>query len=263
MAPITLFLREECDWMQSRHEDDSELGVRGLSAPAREVLEFLRKRGASFFADIVRVTGKPKAEVETGLWELVAADRVTTDGFDNLRVLIDPRRRAGHGSQRTARPRHSTGRWSLLHAGEPTERTRQMEATCWMLLDRYGVVFRELLARETSLPRWRELQNALRRLEDRGEIRGGRFIAGFIGEQFALPLAVESLRELRRLELSQGERAAPELVTIAAADPLNLVGIIVPGERVPAISGRQLTLRNEFPNEERQPEPLPIREVAR
>ena len=213
VAPITFFLREECDWMQSRHEDDGELGARGLSAPAREVLEFLRKRGASFFADIVRGTGKLKAEVETGLWELVAAGRVTADGFDNLRALIDPRRRAGHGSQRTARPRHATGRWSLLYAGEPAERTRQIEATCWMLLHRYGVVFRELLARETGLPRWRELQVALRRLEDRGEIRGGRFIAGFIGEQFALPVAVESLRELRRLELSQGERAAPELIT--------------------------------------------------
>ena len=113
-----------------------------------------------------------------------------------------------------------------------------------MLLRRYGVVFREVLARESGLPRWRELQVALRRLEDRGEIRGGRFVSGFIGEQFALPVAVESLRELRRLEISQGENAAPETVTISAADPLNLVGIIVPGERIPAISGHYLTLRN-------------------
>jgi hypothetical protein len=263
VAPITFFLREECDWMQSRHDgDDAELSARGLSAVAREVLEFLRRRGASFFADIVRGTGKLKAEVETGLWELVAAGRVTADGFDNLRALIDPRRRAGHGNGRTARPRHATGRWSLLYAGEPAERNRQVEATCWMLLHRYGVVFRELLARETGLPRWRELQVALRRLEDRGEIRGGRFIAGFIGEQFALPVAVESLRELRRLELSQGEHAAPELITISAADPLNMVGIVVPGERIPAISGRHLTLRNGIPGEERQPAPVPIREAA-
>lgn len=263
VAPITFFLREECDWMQSRHEsDNAELSVRGLSAVAREVFEFLRRRGASFFADIVRGTGKLKAEVETGLWELVAAGRVTADGFDNLRALIDPRRRAGHGNGRTARPRHATGRWSLLYADEPAEHNRQVEATCWMLLHRYGVVFRELLARETGLPRWRELQVALRRLEDRGEIRGGRFIAGFIGEQFALPVAVESLRELRRLELSQGEHAAPELITISAADPLNMVGIVVPGERVPAISGRHLTLRNGIPGEERQPAPVPIREAA-
>ena len=164
----------------------------GCRQRARGSANFLRKRGASFFADIVRGTGRLKAEVETGLWELVAAGLVTADGFDNLRALIDPRRRAGHGSQRTARPRHASGRWSLLYAGEPAERNRQVEATCWMLLHRYGVVFRELLARETGLPRWRELQVALRRLEDRGEIRGGRFIAGFIGEQFALPVAVES-----------------------------------------------------------------------
>ncbi len=264
VAPITFFLREECDWMQSRHENGvGELSARGLSAVAREVLEFLRGRGASFFAEIVRGTAKLKAEVESGLWELVAAGRVTADGFDNLRALIDPRRRAGQGSGRTARPRHAAGRWSLLYAGEPVERTRQVEATCWMLLHRYGVVFRELLAHETGLPRWRELQLALRRLEERGEIRGGRFIAGFIGEQFALPFAVESLRELRRLELSQGERSAPELITIAAADPLNMVGIVVPGERVPAISGRHLTLRNGIPSEERQPVAVPIREATR
>ena len=262
VAPIAFFLREECDWMQPRHEEDAELSARGLSPTAREVFEFLRKRGASFFADIVRGTGKLKAEVETGLWELVAAGRVTADDFDNLRALIDPRRRAGRGSQRTARPRHASGRWSLLYAGESAERNRQVEATCWMLLHRYGVVFRELLVRETGLPRWRELQVALRRLEDRGEIRGGRFIAGFIGEQFALPVAVESLRELRRLEVSQGERAAPELIAISAADPLNLVGIIVPGERVPAISGRHLMLRNGIPSEESRPAATPIREAA-
>jgi ATP-dependent Lhr-like helicase len=265
VAPVTFFLREECDWMRSRHEheeEDTEMPARGLSTIAREVLEFLRRRGASFFADIVRGTAKLKAEVETGLWELVAAGRVTADGFDNLRALIDPRRRAGHGSGRTARPRHATGRWSLLYACEPADRNRQVEATCWMLLHRYGVVFRELLARESELPRWRELQIALRRLEDRGELRGGRFIAGFIGEQFALPAAVESLRELRRLELSQGERAVPELITISAADPLNLVGIVVPGERVPAISGRQVTLRNGIPSEERHPVPVAIHDAV-
>jgi ATP-dependent Lhr-like helicase len=263
VAPITFFVREECDWMQPRHdEEDAEHSARGLSVTAREVLEFLRRRGASFFADIVRGTATLKAEVETGLWELVAAGRVTADGFDNLRSLIDPRRRAGRGSQRAARPRHASGRWSLLYAGEPAERIRQVEATCWMLLHRYGIVFRELLARETGLPRWRELQIAFRRLEDRGEIRGGRFVAGFIGEQFALPVAVESVRELRRLELSQGERAAPELITISAADPLNMIGIVVPGERVPAISGRQVTLRNGVPSEESHPALTPIREAA-
>ena len=233
--------------MQPRREDEE---ATGLSPIAAEVLRWLRGRGASFFADIVRGTGRLKAEVETGLWELVAAGYVTADGFDNLRSLIDPRRRAGQGSGRSARPRHAVGRWSPLDTGEPVERNRQVEAACWMLLRRYGVVFRELLARESGLPRWRELQVMMRRLEDRGEVRGGRFVSGFIGEQFALPVALESLRELRRLEASQGEGAQPEIVTISAADPLNLVGIVVAGERIPAISGRYLTLRNGIPTEE-------------
>ena len=109
---------------------------------------------------------------------------------------------------------------------------------CRVLLARYGVVFRELLARESILPRWRDLLIAFRRLEDRGEVRGGRFISGFIGEQFALPIAVESLRAMKSV-LPDGET-----LTISAADPLNLVGIIVPGDRVPAISGRFVTFRD-------------------
>jgi len=198
----------------------------------------LRQRGASFFADIVRGTGKLKAEVETALWELVAAGVITADGFDNLRSLIDPKRRAGQGSGRVARPRHSSGRWALLYADPATDRNRTLEATCWMLLKRYGVVFRDLLTRETNLPKWRELQIAFRRLEDRGEIRGGRFVDGFLGEQFALPVAVESLRATRKLA------ADGETITLSAADPLNLVGILVPGERVPAISGRSVSFRD-------------------
>ena len=171
----------------------------GLSHGAQLVLEFLRQRGASFFADIVRGTGKLKAEIETALWELVAAGLVTADGFDNLRALIDPKRRAGQGSGRSTRPRHSSGRWALLHADVAVERPRAVEAACWMLLRRYGIVIRDLLAREANLPPWRELLMGFRRLEDRGEIRGGRFVDGFLGEQFALPVAVESVRAMRRL----------------------------------------------------------------
>src|SRR5207247_8020628 len=121
---------------------------RGLSPDAQAVAQFLRRQGASFFTDIVRGTGKLKAEVETALWELVAAGLVTADGFDNLRALIDPKRRAGQGRGRTARPRHSAGRWSLLFSGQSVDRARAAEAICKMLLERYGVVFRELLARE-------------------------------------------------------------------------------------------------------------------
>ncbi|HKT70820.1 MAG TPA: hypothetical protein VJP83_15350, partial [Terriglobales bacterium] len=235
VAPITFYVREEADWLppHTDHQDG-----RGLSHGARQVLEFLRQRGASFFADIVRGTGKLKAEIETALWELVAAGLVTADGFDNLRSLIDPKRRSGQGSGRMARPRHSSGRWALLYPGEVAERTRQVEAACWMLLRRYGVVFRDLLAREAIVPKWRELAMAFRRLEDRGEVRGGRFISGFLGEQFALPVAVESVRAMRKVEPSG------ETITISAADPLNLVGIVVPGERVPAISGKTVTFRD-------------------
>jgi len=240
VAPITFFVREEADWMMPHHSQQSigdSQGL-GLSPIARQVLDYLRQRGASFFPDIVRATGKLKAEIETGLWELVAAGVVTADGFDNLRSLIDPKRRAGQGSGRSTRPRHSAGRWAVLHTDSAVERERAVEATCWMLLKRYGVVFRDLLAREANLPKWRELQLAFRSLEARGEIRGGRFVDGFLGEQFALPIAVESLRATRRLP------GTAEVVTIAAADPLNLVGIIVPGERVPAISGRSVSYRD-------------------
>jgi len=249
VAPITFFVREEADWMTPHNPGASQPEARGLSDGARQVLDFLRQRGASFFADIVRSTDKLKAEVETALWELVAAGVVTADGFDNLRSLIDPKRRAGQGSGRTARPRHSSGRWALLYTDGIVERNRTVEATCWMLLKRYGIVFRDVLARETNLPKWRELQMAFRRLEDRGEIRGGRFVDGFLGEQFALPVAVESLRATRKMPPSG------ETVTLSAADPLNLVGILVPGERVPAISGRSLSFRDGVPVDQAEIQP--------
>jgi ATP-dependent Lhr-like helicase len=247
VAPITFFVREEADWMTPHNPAVNQPEARGLSEGARQVLDFLRQRGASFFADIVRGTDKIKAEVETALWELVAAGVVTADGFDNLRSLIDPKRRAGQGSGRNARPRHSSGRWALLYTDATVERNRTVEATCWMLLKRYGIVFRDVLARETNLPKWRELQMAFRRLEDRGEIRGGRFVDGFLGEQFALPLAVESLRATRKMP------ATGETVVLSAADPLNLVGILVPGERIPAISQRIVSFRDGVAVE--QPDP--------
>jgi ATP-dependent Lhr-like helicase len=223
--------------MTPRHLGSQQGANSGLSHGAQGVLDFLRLRGASFFADIVRGTGKLKAEIETALWELVAAGLVTADGFDNLRSLIDPKRRAGQGSGRTTRPRHNAGRWALLHGDEVVERPRAVEAACWMLLRRYGIVIRDVLVREANLPPWRELLMAFRRLEDRGEIRGGRFVDGFLGEQFALPVAVESIRAMRKLEPVQGT------ITLSAADPLNLVGILVPGDRVPAISGNSVTYR--------------------
>jgi ATP-dependent Lhr-like helicase len=238
VAPITFFIREDADWMTPRHPGAGLSENKGLSQGAQVVLDFLRQRGASFFADIVRGTEKLKAEIETALWELVAAGLVTADDFDNLRSLIDPKRRAGQGSGRTTRPRHNAGRWALLHADDVVERPRAIEAACWMLLRRYGIVVRDVLAREANLPPWRELLSGFRRLEDRGEIRGGRFVDGFLGEQFALPVAVDSVRAMRKLDAAQGT------ITLSAADPLNLVGILVPGDRVPAISGNSVTFRD-------------------
>jgi ATP-dependent Lhr-like helicase len=237
VAPITFFVREDAEWMIPRREA-GEAEMTGLSAYAAAVLQFLRQRGASFFTDIVRGTGKLKSEVETALWELVAAGLLTADGFDNLRALIDPKRRSGQGSGRSSRPRHSAGRWSLLYSVDTQDRARALEATCWMLLHRYGIVFRELLTRETILPKWRELLLTLRRLEDRGEVRGGRFVSGFLGEQFALPVAVDSLRATRN------QQPSGETITVSAADPLNLAGIIVPSERVAANSGKVVAFRD-------------------
>jgi ATP-dependent Lhr-like helicase len=242
VAPIAFFVREDADWMRAHHPGAEDSTSSFLSPVAQAVLELLKQRGALFFPDMVRATGRLKAEVETGLWELVAAGLVTADGFENLRALVTPKNASGSGLGRALgkvrRPRHAPGRWSLLHT-DGADRERSVESCCWMLLRRYGVVFRDLLARETNLPRWRELQIGYRRLEDRGEVRGGRFVDGFLGEQFALPVAVESLRAHRKLPMSTGER-----VVIAAADPLNLVGIVVPGERIPAISGRSVTFRD-------------------
>ena len=238
IAPITFFVRDDAEWMACRHHSSDSETQKGLSRGAKEVLDLLAARGALFFADIVRGTKKLKSEVEADLWELVAAGMITADGFDNLRALIDPKRRAGQGRGRTVRPRDSGGRWSLLFMDKVDDRTPAIESTCWMLLNRYGIVFRELLTRESIELPWREVLIALRRLEDRGEIRGGRFVSGFLGEQFALPLAADSLRA------SRSQDPTNEVIRIAAADPLNLVGIILPGERIPANSGRSFDLRD-------------------
>ena len=238
IAPITFFVRDDADWMASRQHSSAEDDQKGLSRGAKEVLGLLENRGALFFADFVRGTRKLKSEVEADLWELVAAGLITADGFDNLRALIDPKRRSGQGRGRTLRPRDSGGRWSLLFTEKLDDRAPAIESTCWMLLRRYGIVFRELLTRESIQLPWREVLITLRRLEDRGEIRGGRFVNGFLGEQFAIPVAADSLRA------SRSQEPAQEVIRIAAADPLNLVGIILPGDRIPANSGRSFSLRD-------------------
>jgi len=236
IAPITFFLREDSHWIAKSACED----LNNLSSVAKQIYEFLQQRGASFFTDIVRGIKHLKSEVEMALWELVTAGLITADGFDNLRALIDSRRRLDK-RYRHRQARFSSGRWSLIHT-EIVDPTEQIEAICWMLLKRYGVVFRDLIAREKNIPRWRELLIALRRLEDRGEIRGGRFVSGFLGEQFALPYAVESLRAIRKKD-PNGEN-----ITLSAVDPLNLIGIILPGQRVTAYSGNTINLCDGIPD---------------
>ena len=236
IAPITFFVRDDADWMTVLHKSSADADLSGLSHAAGAVEEFLKQRGASFFADIVRGTNLLKSEVESALWELVTAGLVSADGFDNLRSLIDPKRRAGQGLGRASRARESYGRWTLLYAEHSVPRMKAIESVCKILLHRYGVVFRDVVQRENNLPPWRELLAVFRLMEDRGELRGGRFISGFLGEQFALPEALESLRAARNRE------PLPYEVNASAADPLNLIGVILPGEKVPAVSGKYIQL---------------------
>jgi len=219
VAPVTLFLREDAPWL---HTEPASRIVPALTHPARAVLDVIEQRGASFFNELLRATGRLASEVEDGLWELVAAGLVTADGFENLRALVDPKRRRGEGRGKLARPRHAAGRWALLRTGDAAP---DPEAFANQLLLRWGVVFRDIVNRETLAPAWRDLLVVLRRMEAKGEIRGGRFVAGFSGEQFARPEAVDLLRVVRRSEKSN------ETIEISQSDPLNLVGVILPGAR--------------------------------
>jgi ATP-dependent Lhr-like helicase len=209
-------------------------------------------------ADIARALRRLPTEVEDALWELVASGLVSGDGVAGLRSLLqaDEAHRPRPGRHRGREPLRAVpsrrgrrlapiGRWSLLRVdadAAPADADR-VETWARRLLDRYGVVFREVCARERHAPRWREIVQLLRRLEARGEVRGGRFVAGFIGEQFALPDAVDTLRSVRR------RRDADETVLVAAADPLNLVGILTPGGRVSPYSGQVIAFCDGAPVE--------------
>ena len=189
IAPVSLFLREDAGWLVPARTKTAQ----PLTAPAREVYEALQRDGASFFADLVRATNRLASEVEDALWELVAAGLVTADGFDNLRALIDPKRRLALGRFNRSRPRNAAGRWALLRAGG---NAHDVERFANQLLARWGVVYRDIVRRESQAPSWRDLLVTLRRFELQGVVRGGRFVAGQIGEQFSRPDALEALRAL-------------------------------------------------------------------
>lgn len=220
VAPITFFLRDKCNWLTSAHLFHTKKESVQLSSRAQAIVSYLQEYGASFLTDIVFGVGGLKSEIELGLWELVSAGLATADSFDNLRSIIDPKRRLMHKRRRAAQALYSSGRWSLLKMPIAGDQNRQIEAACWQLLKRYGVVFRDLITREKNSPSWRDLLVGFRRLEDKGEIRGGYFVAGFYGEQFALPTAVDSLRAMKNKPTSQ------EKITIAAVDPLNIGALL-------------------------------------
>ncbi len=223
-----------------------------LSSDAQRIAEYMDAHGASFFDEIVSATGLLRTRTETALGELVMAGGANADSFGGLRALVMPtHRRKPFGS--TGRRRgnaifgiEDAGRWSLLRrngvAPDSQTHAAAIEHVTRTLLKRYGVVFWRLLAREAdSLPPWRELLRCLRRLEARGEIRGGRFVAGMSGEQFALPEAIDSLRDVRRIE------GKVEWAAVSGSDPLNLVGIITPGDKLAAISNNRLLYRDGVP----------------
>jgi ATP-dependent Lhr-like helicase len=238
-TPVTLALREALDWLL----DPSATEDPNLSGAAAEALDVLSRRGASFLADIVAATHRLPSDVEEALWLLAAAGRVTSDGWEAVRRRTSGNtlrmRRASRLRKARLPRRIGYSRWSLLEAVQP--HADPSEARARQLLRRYGILFPELLAREPMAPRWRELVRILRRWEARGEVRGGRFVAGFVGEQFALPEAVELLRRVKNTE------PTGQLVVVSACDPLNVVGILTPGERVPAVLGNRVVFRDGVP----------------
>jgi len=238
-----------------------------LSSNALKVYEALKNHGASFFYDLVVNTQLLRTQVEDALGELVSGGLVTADNFTGLRALITPaNKKPGFRSRRNLRTSNNNiddaGRWTLIQKSLPPNfddrlsdkantsplapfDIEQAEHIARTLLNRYGVVFRKVLEKETALPPWRDLLYVYRRMEARGEIRGGRFVSGFAGEQFALPDAVNALRNIRNKIRNEGEPG--DLITISAVDPLNLTGIITPGQRVPATINNRILYKDGKP----------------
>jgi ATP-dependent Lhr-like helicase len=238
-TPISIVFREDLPWMLDAARAGNDPGEPTVGATA-EILDVLRTRGACFATELASATRRLPADIERGLWDGVARGLLTSDGFGAIRARIadrprpDSRRlsRLMHGGQVAAT---GAGRWSLVPAtGTDVDRDELAEAVAELLLNRWGVVFRDLAVHDSIRFPWRDVQRALRRLEDRGLVRGGRFVTGFSGEQYALPAAAEQLAQVHKLPRS-GER-----VTVNATDPLNLTGVIVPGPVVPAVRTRRV-----------------------
>lgn len=246
-TPIAIVLRNHLrQWrsFSSKAEDIAD-------STAIHILQILREQGALFTSDIEQQAGLLRPQLEQAFKTLIAAGTITADAFSPLRWLLRPEsqklRRSRMAGRRGHTPNLPVGRWSAtaIPADSETQaetanaRQHRLAIICQALLRRYGVVFRAVVQRETLLPPWRELLNHLRRMEDRGEVRGGRFVDGFSGEQFALTEALGLLRE--------AVADKPVYTVINACDPLNLGGLITPGSKTPSIAGNRILLENGIP----------------
>jgi len=222
----------------------SEVDGQAVSGKASKVYQALKNWGASFFADLSTENGLLKSELADALAELAALGLVSADNFHGLRALIMSAKTEQLRRNRYPNydPHANSGRWALLRpTANSDDSYAHVEHIAKTLLKRYGIVFRKVLEQEDLLPSWRELLYVFRRLEARGELRGGRFVQGFSGEQYALPEAVAALRNIRKLEKNG------QMQSLSAVDPLNLTGIITPGQRIPAFSGHRLLYRDGIP----------------
>jgi ATP-dependent Lhr-like helicase len=246
-TPIAVVFRADLAWLLDAARLGSELAEPSVGATA-EIVQTLRDSGACFATDLVATTRRLPDDVERGLWDGVARGLVMCDGFGAIRARISGIRSAPD-ARRMSRLRRgarsggaSPGRWSVVPAtGDDVDRDELAEAVAEQLLNRWGIVFRDLAAHDSLRMPWRDIQWALRRLEDRGLVRGGRFVSGFSGEQYALPHAADELTRVRKMQRN-GER-----VIVNATDPLNLVGVIVPGETVPAVRTRRVVYVDGVP----------------
>jgi ATP-dependent Lhr-like helicase len=243
-TPIALLMRK--NWALWREWAQPTSNHAQLSHPAQLMTGYLGASGASFFDEIVSGTGLLRAQAEEGLGELVAAGLVSADSFSGLRALLIPSERKRRLATRRRRVAlfglEDAGRWNLIRRQPASAGQDNLEPLVWILLRRCGVVFRRILTRESEwLPPWHALLRVLRRLEAQGHIRGGRFVAGVSGEQFALPDAVGALRAVRK------RPAEDRLVSLSAADPLNLIGLLTSEARVPALAGNRVLLRDGVP----------------
>jgi ATP-dependent helicase Lhr and Lhr-like helicase len=247
-SPVSLFTREHlAHWCALAADSEPA----GFSPDTQHTLETLSRAGALFFGELVKQSGLLPSRVERALAELVAQGYVTADSFEGLRALLVPEEKRAPFSSTERRRHHKpitsvefAGRWSLLRPikpAEPSKREEAIEAFARVLLRRYGIVFRRMMERESLQVSWFELSRAYRRLEARGEIRGGYFVNGVSGEQFALPEAVGLLRSMRKMPTTGA------LIAISAADPLNLAGILTPGLRIAAIKAHRILLRDGVP----------------